>query len=94
MEVFILIFSFEFAFTFTFEFTFTATVTFTFAIACAMSSSTRTVFAGGSIFPSHVNTMDFITIGSTGNAQDFGDLSAANSQISGSESDGHGGLQG
>ena len=36
--------------------------------------------------------MDFITIASTGNAQDFGDLTEATSQLCGSESDGHGGL--
>ena len=57
------------------------------------NTSTRGVFCGG-LNPSLVNTMDFITIGSTGNAQDFGDLTEATSQLCGSESDGHGGLQG
>ena len=38
--------------------------------------------------------MDFVTIGSTGNAQDFGDLSAGRAKKrSNSESDSHGGLQ-
>jgi hypothetical protein len=36
--------------------------------------------------------MDYNTIGSTGNASDFGDLTAAR-QISANGSDSHGGLQ-
>jgi hypothetical protein len=43
------------------------------------SSTTRGVFAGGSFntpTPTTINTIDYITITSTGNAQDFGDLSA------------------
>jgi len=43
------------------------------------SSSTRGVFAGGATVtspsPSTVNTIDYITISTTGNAADFGDLS-------------------
>jgi len=46
------------------------------------SSSTRGVFAGGFIFPALpagtvVNTIDYVTIATTGNATDFGDLSVA-----------------
>ena len=43
------------------------------------SSTTRGVFAGGSFatpISTSINTIDYITITSTGNAQDFGDLSA------------------
>ena len=38
-----------------------------------LSSETRGVFAGGTT-PSNVNTIDYITISSSGTAQDFGDL--------------------
>ena len=38
------------------------------------SSTIRGVFAGGYDSPVTLNTMDFITIASTGNASDFGDL--------------------
>jgi hypothetical protein len=34
----------------------------------------RGVFGGGYVAPLSVNTIDFITISSTGNATDFGDL--------------------
>ena len=37
------------------------------------SNSTRGVFAGGSD-PGNLNTIDFVTIASTGDATDFGDL--------------------
>jgi hypothetical protein len=40
------------------------------------SSSTRGVFGGGWTTQS-VNTIDYVTIASTGNATDFGDLTAA-----------------
>ena len=58
----------------------------------------RGVFCGGYTFTtapstSSVNTMDYITIASTGNAQDFGDCSDADSFMSGI-SDSHGGLGG
>ena len=45
----------------------------------ACSSNTRGMFAGGilSDFSGRSNVIDFITIASLGNAQDFGDLSAA-----------------
>ena len=49
----------------------------------ACSSSTRGVFGGGYASPvsSVVNTIDFVTISSTGNAQDFGDLTQARDYI-------------
>jgi hypothetical protein len=40
----------------------------------ACSSSTRGVFGGGAATPTSFNTIDFITIATTGNATDFGDL--------------------
>ena len=40
-----------------------------------MCSSTRGVLAGGYADPGRVNTIDFITIATLGNAQDFGDTS-------------------
>ena len=53
-----------------------------------MYSSTRGVHAGG--FP-QVKTIQYITIASTGNAIDFGDLVEIRSSFAGS-SDSHGGL--
>ena len=58
--------------------------------AIRSAGSGRGVFAGGQT-PSAVNTMDYITIASTGNGTDFGDLTQARSQPS-SCSDVHGGL--
>ena len=45
----------------------------------AFSSPTRGVFAGGANSPgnSAVNNIDYITIATTGNSTDFGDISAA-----------------
>ena len=43
----------------------------------SLASSTRAIFAGGYIYPSPsvtYNTIDYVTIASAGNAQDFGDL--------------------
>ncbi len=59
----------------------------------ACSSPTRGVFAGGQGGPSDalLNTIDFVTITSTGNAADFGDLTSARQQ-SFACSNGHGGL--
>ena len=37
-------------------------------------SSTRGVFAGGSVSPTFLNTIEFITIATLGNTSDFGDL--------------------
>ena len=41
----------------------------------ACSNDTRGVWAGGETFMGTVNTMDYVTIATTGNATDFGDLS-------------------
>ena len=62
----------------------------------ATASQTRVVFAGGITGPSasdKVNTIDYITIASSGNAKDFGDLSRLIEQQS-AFSDSHGGLGG
>ena len=40
----------------------------------ACSSHTRGIFGGGNAGPAKVNTIDFITIATTGDAIDFGDL--------------------
>ena len=61
--------------------------------ACA-SSSTRVAFAGGTgAAPTYtiLNVIDYVTIMSTGNAVDFGDLITATSTAAGL-SNGHGGL--
>ena len=42
-----------------------------------MSSPTRGVFAGGYVDPAVTNVIQYITIATTGNATDFGDLLAA-----------------
>ena len=41
-----------------------------------LSSSTRGVRGGGGISSGRTDVMDYVTIASTGNAQDFGDLSS------------------
>ena len=56
----------------------------------------RGLFGGGCTSPGgsddrHVNTIDYITIASTGNAQDFGDLTYVTRSGCGL-SDSHGGL--
>ncbi len=53
----------------------------------------RGVFTGGVIVPAYsmVNTIDYITISTTGNAIDFGDLTSAKSGLV-ALSNGHGGL--
>ena len=56
-----------------------------------LSNSTRGVFASGYASPGMQNVIDFITIGSTGNATDFGDVTTARSTDG--QSDSHGGLQ-
>jgi|TARA_E500000318_G_scaffold47769_1_gene44953 hypothetical protein len=48
-----------------------------------VSSGTRGIFAGGSPSPSLLNVIQFITIASTGNATDFGDLTEAKITVSG-----------
>jgi len=50
----------------------------------------RGVFAGGRA-PGYVNTIDYVTISTTGNALDFGDLTQGRSYLGG-VSNGHGGL--
>ena len=58
------------------------------------SSNTRGVFAGGlgDPAPSTVNNMEYITIPSSGNAIDFGDLQQAKRMAMSGVSNGHGGL--
>ena len=58
----------------------------------AASNGIRGIFGGG-YNPVFSNVIDYITIASTGNAADFGDLIAGNKRSSGT-SDSHGGLQG
>ena len=59
--------------------------------ACdGVSDPTRFVIAGG-YNPTNVNTIDFVTISTTGDAVDFGDLTYGRNR-SGSCSNGHGGL--
>ena len=57
----------------------------------ACSSSTRGVFAG-SWSPSKTNTMDYVSIQTTGNAKDFGDLVNIGVMQEMGTSNGHGGL--
>jgi len=49
------------------------------------AASARGVFGGGRT-PSYLNTIDYITISTTGNAQDFGDLTQARGYIASSSS--------
>jgi len=51
-------------------------------------TSSRGVFGAGSAPSGGTNIMDYITIGSTGNAQDFGDLNYASGSLGGSCSNG------
>jgi hypothetical protein len=48
----------------------------------ACSNGTRGVFGGGGVYSS-INTMQYITIASTGNATDFGDLTTARNSVAG-----------
>ena len=59
----------------------------------AASSSIRVVFAGGSggAEGDPFNTMDYVTVATTGNALDFGDLTVAKNSVAGC-SNAHGGL--
>jgi len=55
-------------------------------------NDTRGIWFGGST-PSVTNVMDYITIATTGNAADFGDLRLATfGGTNGTVSNGHGGL--
>ena len=58
----------------------------------AAASQTRGLFNGG-YYPGNTNIIDYVTIMSAGNAQDFGDLPTARRGIS-AVSDSHGGLGG
>ena len=62
----------------------------------ALGSETRGVFGGGDDFSTYgINTIEYVTISSIGNAQDFGDLTARTERIGGGQiSDSHGGLGG
>jgi hypothetical protein len=54
-----------------------------------LSSSTRGIFGGGAIYTGstvYTNVIEYITIASTGNATDFGDLLAAGDNMSGASS--------
>jgi hypothetical protein len=58
----------------------------------ACSSSTRGVFADGTVTPTgNVNVIDYVTISTQGNAVDFGDRTEAKNKIFGC-SNAHGGL--
>ena len=56
-------------------------------------NQTRGLFAGGYGNPTSLNTIEFITIASSGSAQDFGDLTRGARNF-GATSDSHGGLGG
>ena len=58
------------------------------------SNSTRGTFNGGEGTPASVNTIGFVTIASTGNASDFGDLIESYFLGSSAACNGHGGLVG
>ena len=45
--------------------------------------STRGIFGGGAVSPAYVNTVDYVTLETTGDATDFGDLSQGRNQLSG-----------
>ena len=57
----------------------------------SLSNKTRGVWAGGVGAEDYYNVIDYITIGSTGNSSDFGDLVAAVQAAAGASS-AHGGI--
>ena len=57
----------------------------------ATSNATRGIFMGGDPGPGSSNIIDYVTITSTGNATDFGDIPTAH-QDTAALSDTHGGL--
>ena len=63
------------------------------AAHAGVSDQTRGVFMGGDLQPSNAftNIMQFITITTTGNTQDFGDMSTVGA-YGNTTSDSHGGL--
>jgi hypothetical protein len=52
----------------------------------SVSNSTRGVFGGGRNTPAYSDIIDYITLASTGNAVDFGNLSAARQHVGGMSS--------
>ena len=56
-----------------------------------MSNPVRGVFAGG-YTPTQLNSIDFVTIQTTGDATDYGDLSLGVNFVLQATSDCHGGL--
>ena len=56
------------------------------------SNSSRGIFGGGLANPVSLNILDYISISSTGNSQDFGDLTTARRAGVTGLSDSHGGL--
>ena len=57
----------------------------------AYDAGVRGVFGGGYATPTIVNTIDYITIATTGDATDFGDLTVGRGYLAAC-SNGHGGL--
>ena len=57
-----------------------------------MASPTRGILAGGQGPSGDVDVIQYVTISTTGNAQDFGDTTTANANNGGGMSNGHGGL--
>ena len=55
------------------------------------SNKTRAAMCGGSS-PTYLNLIDFVTLATTGDATEFGDLSQGKIMNSGCTSDSHGGL--
>jgi hypothetical protein len=49
---------------------------------CAVASSSRALFASGYSSPAPINTIEYITIATTSNSTDFGDLSQARRDLS------------
>jgi len=60
--------------------------------ACSTSSSIRGLWGGGFVSPSHVNTIDYVTIMTQSNAVDFGDLTGTARREFAACSNAHGGL--
>ena len=58
-----------------------------------MTANQRTCLMAGGQSPTTLNIIEFVTITTAGNAQDFGDLTTARSQGT-ATSDSHGGLGG
>ena len=56
------------------------------------SNNTRAVFSAGIASAAVNNVIDFITIASTGDATDFGDMNSSRSQLGANATNGHGGL--